>query len=123
MIDIIQKFRESSITRKLTLIIVVTSFIVLFLASLAFVGYELIGRQSTMVSRLVIQAEIVGNNTADALAGKDADSALRSLAALRDEETIDMAMILDTNGAILARYRRQGVQTDPLAPIPTEDGH
>lgn len=123
MIDIVQRFRDSSITRKLTLIIVVTSFIVLFLASLAFVGYELIGHQSAMVRSLGVQAEIIGNNSVGALVFNDSESATQTLSALRAEETIDMALVLDQNGEVLARYQRRGTDTDPLAPIPTADGH
>jgi signal transduction histidine kinase/CheY-like chemotaxis protein len=123
MIDIVQRFRDSSITRKLTLIIVLTSFIVLFLASLAFVGYELIGHQSAMVRSLSVQAEIIGNNSVGALVFNDAESASQTLSALRAEETIDMALVLDPSGEVLARYQRRGIVTDPLAPIPTADGH
>jgi CheY-like chemotaxis protein/signal transduction histidine kinase len=120
---LVQWFRNSPISQKLTIIIVLTSCIVLLLASAAFVAYSLISFRRQMVRDLSVQAQIISSNTTTALRYKDAASATETLSALRAEPSIALAYILDADGAILARYIRQYAKEEPLASIPPESGH
>ena len=119
----IQRFRDSSITQKLTLIIMVTSSIVLFLASTAFVAYELVAFQQSMVRDLMVKAEIIGTNSSAALVFDDREAATETLGALRADQNIIVAYILNNQGEIRAKYVRRYAEEDPLSPIPTADGH
>lgn len=123
MIDLVKRFRDSSITKKLTVIIVATSCVVLFLASAAFVAYELISFQQAMVRDLMVKAEIIGNNSVAALTFNDADAATETLSALRADQNIVLAYILSPDGQIWAKYVRRYAKEDPLSPIPKADGH
>jgi two-component system, sensor histidine kinase len=81
-------FRNLSLRRKQTLIIMLTSSIVLFLACAAFSIYEVITFRKVMVQHLSTLAEIVGNNTSAALDFDKSDSAVETLSALQVEPGI-----------------------------------
>ena len=95
-------FRNLSLRRKQTLIIMVTSSIVLFLACAAFSIYEVITFRKVMVQHLSTLAEIVGNNTSAALDFDKSDSAVETLSALQVEPGIIGACIYGKDGKAFA---------------------
>src|SRR5712692_4186327 len=102
-------FRDSSIQRKLSLVIFCTGLLGLSIASLAFEIYERASFRASMVSGLTADANILGLGTAPSLAFKDRKSAEEWLAAVRAENYIVSATLYDKHGELFAEYRRAGI--------------
>src|SRR5678815_436951 len=100
-------FRNLSLRRKQTVIIMLTSSIVLFLACAAFSIYEVITFRKVVVQHLSTLAEIVGNNTSAALDFDKSDSAVETLSALQAEPGIIGAWILGKKGKAFPQYDRE----------------
>jgi PAS domain S-box-containing protein len=116
-------FRDASIKRKLTLIIMLTSSAALLIACTAFVTYELVTFRGAMVRELSTLAEIIGANSTAALAFDDQRSAEETLAALSAKHRIVGAYIYTKDGAAFARYSRAGLQGDFVPPEPRGDSY
>jgi len=101
-----QFLRNTSIKRKQTLIIMLTSGVALLLACVAFASYEVIAFQTTMEQDLSILAEIIGNTTSAAIEFGDPKSATETLSALRAEPNISAACIYTNKGEVFATYDR-----------------
>jgi len=109
--------RNLSIKRKLTLITMCTSSIALVLSSASFLIYDLISFRRLLTQDLVTQAEIIGYNSAAAMAFKDKVSATATLWALRARGDIVSAALYTTEGNIFAYYVRAGAgASQPLLP-------
>jgi signal transduction histidine kinase/CheY-like chemotaxis protein len=102
-------FKNSSIQRKLTFVIVCTSLVGLSLACLIFDLYERTSFRAAMTSELAVLADTLGANTAASLAFNDRKSAQDMLGALRAERHIVAACLYDSHGAVFAQYRRDGI--------------
>src|SRR5256712_231047 len=115
-------FRDLSIRRKLTLIIMLTSSVALLLACAAFVSYDLYTFRQAKVHDLTTLAEIIGSNSTAALTFGDSNSAKEILGALSANQHIAAACIYTRNGQVFAKYLRG----DPMAhfspPETQEDG-
>src|SRR6266478_1112788 len=98
--------QNTSLRRKQTLIIMLTSTIVLLLACAAFSIYEVINFRKSMVQHLETLAEIVGDNTSAALDFNDSNTAVETLSALKAEQGIIGACIYKKNGEGFASYDR-----------------
>ena len=118
-----RKFRDLSINRKLTLIIMVTNSAALLLACAVFVIYDQITFRGAMVRDLSIIAEIIGNNSAAALIFSDEEAAEDTLSAINVEPHIVSCYIYSTDGEVLARYIRNNVKEELLPPKPQEDSY
>ena len=123
MQDLLQRFRNTSISHKLTIIIVATSCIVLLLASTAFVSYGLVTFRRQMVRNLTVQAQIIGRNTSTSLGVNDLRVTTEVLTALEAEPSIVLAYIIDMDNGILSKYIRQYAEESPLWPIPKTPGY
>jgi uncharacterized membrane protein affecting hemolysin expression len=97
-------FRNMSIRTKLTMLMVLTSMIVLLLASAAFIANDVVQARAAMVEGLDVQAEIIGKNGSAALVFNDAAAANEILSALSAEPGIMAAAISTTDGEMLASY-------------------
>jgi PAS domain S-box-containing protein len=115
-------FKNSSIQRKLTFVIVCTSLVGLSLACLSFDFFERISFRAAMTSELSVLADTLGANTAASLAFSDRKSAQDMLGALRAERHIVAACLYDSRGAVFAEYRRDGIGPDYAVPPRHEDG-
>lgn len=115
-------FRDLSIKRKLTLVIMLTSSIALLLACAAFVIYDLVTVRRAMTRSLSILAEIVGANSTAALSFNDQNSAKEVLAALSAEQHIVSACIYTKDGKSFAKYTRQRAYDNLLPAEPGSDG-
>ena len=102
-------FRDSSIQRKLSMVIFCTGLLGLSIASLAFEVYERASFRASMVNGLTADANILGLGTAPSLAFKDRKSAEEGLAAVRAEDYIVSATLYDKYGELFAEYRRAGI--------------
>ena len=102
--ELMRTLRNFSIKHKLTAIIILTSTIVLLLASGAFVANSLVTFRRSMVENLSTLAEVIGTNSIASLAFNDQDLANETLAALKAEPHITSACIYKKDGKVLARY-------------------
>lgn len=99
-------FRKPSLRRKLTLIIMLTSSVVLLLACVAFVGFDVLMFRRGLVESVSSLAEVVGNNTTAALDFNDPAAATQTLGALRGEPSIVLAQVHARDGQVFATYVR-----------------
>ena len=113
----IQRFRDVSIRRKQTLIILLTSGVALFIAGAAFVAYDLMIFRREMVENASSLAEVVGNNCTGSLDFNDPKSAAESLAALRGEASVIFACIYDREGRPFATYARNHSRASAAPPV------
>jgi two-component system sensor histidine kinase/response regulator len=114
-------FKNSSIQRKLTFVIVCTSLLGLSLACLIFDLYERTSFRAAMTGELSVLADTLGANTAASLAFNDRKSAQDMLGALRAERHIVAACLYDSHGAIFAEYRRDGIDSAFAIPARRDD--
>jgi signal transduction histidine kinase len=113
-------FRNFSLRRKQTLIIMVTSTVSLVLACVGFSIYEVIAFRNTMKQNLATLANIVDHNTTAALDFKDSKSAEETLSALEGDPSIIGAWLYTTNGQAFAKYDRpnDGIAFTPPDTLP-----
>jgi PAS domain S-box-containing protein len=114
-------FRNSSIKRKLSLVIILTTGIALLFSSGLLIPYEMNTFQSTLINNLKVQAEIIGSNSIAAVTFKDRKTAEEILSALRSSPNIEVAVMYSGDGSVFAEYRRYDIKGDFSAPGPRED--
>ncbi len=114
-------FRHISIKRKLTLIIMLTSSVVLFLACAAFITLDTTTFRRELSERINILAEVVGSNCAAAIDFKDVKAAEEALAALRADENFVAACVYSADNRVFATYRRDGASSF-VAPVARASG-
>src|SRR5260221_10947454 len=117
-----KSFRNASIQRQQTIVIMLTCSVALLLACTAFVVYEILTFRAEMTRNLSTLAEIIGNNSTAALDFNEEKAAAETLAALRAEPNIVAACIYAKNGKVFARYSRAG-KKEFLPPKMRFDGH
>ncbi len=99
-------FQNVSIRRKQTLIIMLTSSVVLFLACASFITLDTVTFRRELSERMTILADAVGSNCAAAIDFEDVKAAEEALAALRADENIVAACVYSSGGRIFAAYKR-----------------
>jgi signal transduction histidine kinase len=109
------RIRNLSIKRKLTLITMCASSIALILSSASFLIYDLISFRRLISQDLITQAEIIGYNSAAALAFRDKVTATATLWALKARGDIVSAALYTTDNNIFASYARGGA--DPSSAV------
>ena len=107
------RIRNLSIKRKLTLITMCASSIALVLASVSFLIYDLVSYRHLISQDLATQAEIIGYNSAAALAFRDKITATATLWALRARGDIVSAALYTTDDNMFAYYVRDGATVAP----------
>jgi signal transduction histidine kinase/CheY-like chemotaxis protein len=98
------KLQDLSIKRKLMLITMLTSSVALLLSSASFLIYDLISFRHLLTQDLETQAQIIGYNSAAAMAFKDEPVATATLSALKAKEDIVAAVLYTPDGKIFAQY-------------------
>lgn len=99
-------FRITSIKRKQTLIIMITSGAALLLACLAFTIFDFFTFRRDMVGDLATHAQIIGNNSTAGLDFNDPKEVEDTLAALRADSYIQGAAVYTKEGRVFASYDR-----------------
>ncbi len=115
-------FRNSSIQRKLTMVVLFTSLFGLSLTGLAFEIYERASFRTSLISDLTAQVDTLTLNTAAALAFDDQKSAQDLLESLRVERQIVAACLYDRRGNVFAEYRRDATTPGCEMTAPSQDG-
>ena len=100
------RFKQISIKRKLTSIIMLTTCIALVLACAAFVTLELLTFRRNLVSEMSTLAEIIGRNCDSALNFNQPETAEKILANLVSHSQIPAACIY-RDGKVWARFPRR----------------
>jgi len=112
--------KNLSIKRKLMLITMLTSGVAVVLSSAGFLIYDLTSFRHSLSQDLMTQAEIIGYNSAAAMAFKDEAAATVTLSALQAKEDIVSAVLYTRDGKIFAQYvhanaPRPGLPAPPQA--------
>ena len=107
-------FKDISITRKLTMIVMATSAAALLMAGAATIIYERVTFPRNLARHLASLADVVGNNSAAAIMFNDENAAAETLRALEATPNIMMAQVYRKDGGVLASYVRVG---DPMATL------
>ncbi len=115
-------FRDSSIRRKLSMVIFCTSLLGLSIAGLAFEIYERASFRASLVEDLTAQADTLRLNITAALTFNDRKSAQDLLEALRVELHIVAACLYDKRGNVFAEYRRDAAALGCQMTAPPEEG-
>src|SRR5882724_3786337 len=98
--------QDLSIKRKLVLMTMLTSCIALFLSSASFLIYDLVSFRNLLTQDLTTQSEIIGYNSAAAMAFKDEPAATATLSALTAKGDIVAAVLYSPDGKMFAQYFR-----------------
>lgn len=95
-----------SVKRKLTLITMLTSTVALLLCSASLLIYDLVSFRQLLAQDIATQAEIIGYNSAAAMAFKDEMAATATLSAMQAKDDIVAAALYGPDGKIFAKYVR-----------------
>ncbi len=104
-----------SIKNKLQFIIIITSAIVLLLASTAFIVNDLFTFRRQMVADLFVLAELVGINSTAGLMFNNSHTAEENIVALKANKHIIVTKIYSKDGTLFASYFREGLDQDSLS--------
>jgi two-component system, sensor histidine kinase and response regulator len=111
-----RSFRDISIRRKLTAMMMMTSLIVLLLAVVSFGTKDLLTFRRTMIKDLSMLAEVIGSNSIGALSFDDREFAENVLAALKANPHIVFACIYNKKGDLFAKYFNGKADKDLSSP-------
>ena len=114
--------KNLSIKRKLMLITMLTSGVAVVLSSAGFLVYDLTSFRHSLTQDLVTQAEIIGYNSAAAMAFRDEAAATVTLSALQAKEDIVSAVLYTHDGKIFAQYFNTNARKSVLPP-PGQEGY
>jgi two-component system NtrC family sensor kinase len=98
--------KNSSIRRKQTLVVMLTSSVALLLACAAFVTYDAVTFRRDLVKSVSMLAVAIGNNCAAAIDFNDPKTAAETLAALRANDNIVSACVYSRDDRVFAIYQR-----------------
>ncbi|HKW98087.1 MAG TPA: histidine kinase dimerization/phospho-acceptor domain-containing protein, partial [Bryobacteraceae bacterium] len=107
-------FRNLPIRQKLALLITIVSLVSLLLISAGLVAFKLVELRRDTVNEVSTLAEMVGSNTAAALAFQDRHAAEETLSALRADSRVALAAVFAKDGSLFARYDRPGRPAERL---------
>jgi signal transduction histidine kinase/DNA-binding response OmpR family regulator len=115
-------YRDASIKRKLTSVILCTCVLGLSLACMAFEFYERTSFRESMISGLAAKADSLGLATAASLTFDDKKFAGQMLGTIRSERYVMAVILYDKSGSVFAEYRRNGLGTEFKIPAWKEEG-
>ncbi|MEJ1972224.1 MAG: CHASE sensor domain-containing protein [Lacunisphaera sp.] len=112
------QFRNLPIQRKLMMIIVGTSGVVLLLTCTAFLAYDVLTFRRSAVRQLSTLGEVIAANSTAVLAFDNADDATEVLGALKAERHVVAAALYDKQNRLFARYPAGAAAEDFPRPPP-----
>jgi signal transduction histidine kinase/CheY-like chemotaxis protein len=115
-------FKDLSIKRKLTSMMMSISVAALVLSCASFIIYDQIFSRRAMAEELLSLAEIIGSNSTAAITFNDQDSATEILSALSARPHIISACLYTTDGKQFALYVRPNQSVALKIPSPEADG-
>src|SRR5437773_6659973 len=96
--------KRTTVRRRLMAAFMVTSGVVLVLAAVAFLVYEVVSFRGLMVRSLMLRAEMLAANSTAALAFENEADAKELLSALQKDPHMIAACLYDRNGRVFAVY-------------------
>ena len=114
--------RNTTIRRKLTLIIMAVSITVLLLASAAYIAYEQNAMRQELVNNITLNAKIIASNCGAAIAFDDTDDARDTLSSMQAVPSFVFACVYTLDGKILAQYQNQWVKELNQPPVMEHGG-
>lgn len=102
-----QLFNNTPIKKKITGIVLITSCVVLALASGVFVGTQILTSRGMIVQELATIGNIIASNSTAAVVFEDRNAAQEILSALRNKRNIVAASIYRNDGSLFVQYRPQ----------------
>ena len=115
-------YRDASIQRKLTFVILCTCVLGLSLTCVAFEIYERASFRKAMISNLTENADSLGLATAASLTFDDKKFAEQMLGTIRSEHYVMAAVLYNEKGEVFAEYRRSDVGGGFRTPTLREEG-
>ena len=106
-------FRNIPISRKLVVVMMLTSLVALLLAATGFTTHQVLSFRSSMTARLYSLADIIGTNSAGALAFEDDAAAERIVASVEGQPYIVTACLYTQEGRGLAAFSRANATMCP----------
>src|SRR4030042_6965456 len=94
------------IRRKLNFLTTCGALIALVLACLSYAIHDVYRIRAAKVTQITALADILGYNATPALEFSDADHAAEVLASLRMQPSIQVAVLYDAHGKVIATYPR-----------------
>ena len=116
------RFRNLSLRRRLTLLILCSSILGLVLACTGLAAYERNNFRASTLTELSALADTLGANVAASLLFNDSKTGDDMLRALATEPHVMAARLYDANGKIFAEYRRSNVSKQFQVPAWREPG-
>ena len=114
-------FRDLSIRRKLTLIVMITTCTAILLACAAFFAFDIHTLRQSRMHDLETLADVLGSNSTAALTFNDPAPAREVLQSLAAKEHIMAACLYLSNGAIFATYTRDSAGSPFIFPTVEPD--
>src|SRR5882762_4250817 len=114
--------RATSIQRKLTLLVMITTSVALLLAAIQFILNDVADYRRRVVDDLAILAHIVGENCTSSLEFETPKEATNTLASLQAKPHILAAAVYSTNGALFASYTAKDQPASRLPASPPPEG-
>lgn len=108
--------KEYSIAQRLTWMNMLVSGVALLLACAAFIGYDVVNFRTAAVRNLSIRCQVIGANSVSALVFNDAESARKTLSALKADPHVVSAVIYTLDGEPFASYLRSADGRIPPSP-------
>ncbi|RFP15803.1 MULTISPECIES: response regulator [unclassified Duganella] len=109
-------FERSGLSQKLTIISVLSTGSALMLVFFAFAATSVLSRTDDERRQLSSLAGVIGNNSMTALLSADTKRAQQTLTTLAVEDQIQQAILYDSTGQLLARYKSAALPTEQDAP-------
>ncbi len=107
-------FSDLKIQKKLVLINIVTILFAIMPVVVAMFSYEYFAVRQAVLQEFRVQADIVSDNAAAAMAFNDADTAYEALSTLRAASDMQRATIFLPEGSVLASYGRDNMAANLL---------
>lgn len=114
--------RNVSITKKLILIVMISSSVALILAGIFFVVYDYVGYRDTMVRNLSTLTEVLASNSTAALSFSSKTDAAEILSALKTYRHVTSAAIFTDTGELFASFQRSGINESLLPRVDARIG-
>jgi signal transduction histidine kinase len=113
--------RDAPIRQKLTLVIMLTSTVVLFLTAAAFMAYQIFAFRQALLANSQTIAQITAAQSSAAVFFEDEKGCREILSKLKAEPTILLAALYSRNGKMLARHPASAPAASfPSAPLTRE---
>ncbi|HXS53126.1 MAG TPA: ATP-binding protein [Usitatibacter sp.] len=114
---------RTSISRKIMLLVLVTTASALLLSAAGLVAYDLRGYERQWTDDLDLQAEILARASAPALAFDDHQTAEKDLSIIRAREEVLAAAIYTDAGRLFATYLKKGEPPESFPMRPEVNGY